>query len=874
MLSIMKPDRTPIKRKPRPTPKPKTVERHVEKDPVEVFCRIRPVETPDQEECISVIDSSTVKLTPPVTSFAFRNGNAKEQLYKFQNVFGPDTTQKELFDHVAKPLVSEVLNGKNGLLFAYGVTGSGKTYSMEGVPQDGGIVRRTLDVIFNSIQDYQARRCTFKPDRMNGFDGQSESDAFSDRRRMDATPNRITRTNKPRRETSGSQDNSQRIPDTSRIENIDEDNVFSLFVSYIQIYNNYIYDLLEEVLEIGPSRGLQTKILREDAQHNMYVHGCVEMEVKSPEDALEILYKGQKRRKIAYTRLNCESSRSHSIFTIRVVQAPLDAQGEDVVTDKNAITVSQLSLVDLAGSERNIRTKAVGDRIKEAGNINNSLMNLRACIEALRENQMMGGLKKVPYRDSKLTHYFKNYFDGEGKVNMVVCVNPKADDYDETLTVMKFAQLASEVQIQRVIQPVRHDLGLPPGRRRANQLFKEVRRRLEAEGENTKNLEVDLTPIYTLAPDWPAVTYTPETLEEVFTKLKAYLQKRVNSREKLKIDLKDKFSAVHLAIMDMEKENIIMKKEIASLRSLYGDAMSKVRSLESMLLNAESANESLQRKFSDYNNLVDDYNGVRDELDMAKTQGHLDKQRMKAWHKTKLEQEKEKIKNGLNAKFTQKKSKIYHTQVRALQEILLDGTSNTPVSFPPSSSDSDLSQIRPTARSAIKASTSDPKLNSSQAVPTPDLYGPAVVNLRHRRSRSQGAEVWLDHRPTHEVPSGTVLQPALQRCRSVTRLRSGDLTDGHVTNYCLTSQHQDSEGELETKLYKGDVLPTAGGGSQVVFQDVEILKQRDPLAVPSRKRSSDGTPKVDALTVQDRCAASIEGHTTPRPFVLNKRSRF
>lgn len=60
-------------------------------------------------------------------------------------------------------------------------------------------------------------------------------------------------------------------------------------------------------------------------------------------------------------------------------------------------------------------------------------MNLRTCIEILRENQETGGNKKVPYRDSKLTHYFKNFFDGEGKVRMVVCVNPRAEDYDETL---------------------------------------------------------------------------------------------------------------------------------------------------------------------------------------------------------------------------------------------------------------------------------------------------------------------------------------------------------------------------------------------------------------------------------------------------------
>lgn len=69
----------------------------------------------------------------------------------------------------------------------------------------------------------------------------------------------------------------------------------------------------------------------------------------------------------------------------------------------------------------------------KTGNINNSLMTLRTCLEILRENQTQGTNKIVPYRDSKITHLFKNYFDGEGDVRMIVCVNPNVDDYDETI---------------------------------------------------------------------------------------------------------------------------------------------------------------------------------------------------------------------------------------------------------------------------------------------------------------------------------------------------------------------------------------------------------------------------------------------------------
>ncbi len=137
-------------------------------------------------------------------------------------------------------------------------------------------------------------------------------------------------------------------------------------------------------------------------------------------------------------------------------------------------------------------------------------MTLRSCIETLRENQQNNTAKMVPYRDSKITHLFKvnvhftlvvsiiyyyyfftiqSYFDGEGKVRMIVCVNPRADDYDETLSVMRFAEMAQEVQIARAVQPnVRLEAtpratpagsALIPGRRKANRVLTEAYRKLE-----------------------------------------------------------------------------------------------------------------------------------------------------------------------------------------------------------------------------------------------------------------------------------------------------------------------------------------------------------------------------------------------------------
>lgn len=109
--------------------------------------------------------------------------------------------------------------------------------------------------------------------------------------------------------------------------------------------------------------------------------------------------------------------------------------------------MSQLSLVDLAGSERTKRTKNTGSRLREAGNINSSLMALRNCMEALRENIFNGTKKIVPYRDSKLTLLFKNYFEGNGKLKMLLCINPRSIEFDETINVLKFSDLVKDILV-------------------------------------------------------------------------------------------------------------------------------------------------------------------------------------------------------------------------------------------------------------------------------------------------------------------------------------------------------------------------------------------------------------------------------------------
>lgn len=112
-----------------------------------------------------------------------------------------------------------------------------------------------------------------------------------------------------------------------------------------------------------------------------------------------------------------------------------------------------------------------------------------------------------------------------------------------------------------------------------------------------------------------------------------------------------------------------------------------------------------------------------------------------------------------------------------------------------------------------------------------------VANKRYRRSRSAG-DVWVEHRPAMPTPLGTVLQPVINRRKSLTKLtKKKEIVNSKHSKYLLISQNQDDEGDLETKLYKGDIIPTCSGGAQVIFDDVEKLKQESPVKCDSTKKN-------------------------------------
>jgi kinesin family member 23 len=224
------------------TPKSRQTSREsLVKDPVQVFCRIRPMQGDNEISCIRVVSSRQVALIPPESAINYKIMNTRETHYGFKHIFDTQSNQQEIFSTVAQPLVESLVKGKNGLLFSYGVTGSGKTFTMTGNRQNRGIMPRCLDVLFKTISDYQAKKYVFKPDRFNGFDVQLEAQAALERQaEMNARLHRLER------KDTDIEIASRASADITALHGLDEDNSYAVFITYIEIYNNSVFDLLEQ----------------------------------------------------------------------------------------------------------------------------------------------------------------------------------------------------------------------------------------------------------------------------------------------------------------------------------------------------------------------------------------------------------------------------------------------------------------------------------------------------------------------------------------------------------------------------------------------------------------------------------------------------
>uniref|UniRef100_H2YQY4 Kinesin-like protein n=1 Tax=Ciona savignyi TaxID=51511 RepID=H2YQY4_CIOSA len=835
-------------------------------DPVEVCARIRNKSNNKEESCIKVINDTTIHLTPGDSKLFMVNNiyflsSYQQTECQFSRVFDSNVSQKRLFDCVAQTMVDDLVRGKNGLLFTYGVTSSGKTYTMTGSLEEPGFLPRCLDMLFNSITAVQASKYVFVPDGMNGFHVQSEADALLEKQERDILPQLTPKT--PNKIESAATFSFRNINVHYKEKNINPECRYSVFVSYVEIYNDYVYDLLGDV-QLDPfnrPKPPQSKRLREDKNKNMFVYGVSQVEVASTEEAFAAFQQGQERRRIAHTQLNAESSRSHSILNIRLVQAPLDPLGEDLLQERSLICASQLSLVDLAGSERMARTGAGGERSREAGNINSSLMTLRRCLEQLRENQKNGSSDMVKYRNSKLTHLFKSYFEGHGKVKMVVCLNPNMAEYDENIHVVQFAEMAQQVEVARsedfksFTPPTTLHPSPPP---------------------QTDDGESDWeSPDYSLGQPFPNLEVMDYADNETVPGLISMLEHRIGRMNAIKKRVSRYGEIFRSNLSSCTQHEQSVQQQLKDCEADLANKTKELNKLDRQVKKLESKNQVLTRTTQVFEKekkqLQDQLSDAEAMLKSSQSDSRRLEMKMKgavANTKAHVEKECEKRVRTVQTEM-QEKMWVKDERLRQLKNIISTGGGR---------------EGRPTAARRCQTPLKQP-ISSVSSVSTGCWgIGPGPpVATKHRRSCSASHSNWLAHLPSSTVQTETILQPAIRPNKVVNVPSPKDVAG--ASKYLLTHQREDGTGEIETQLVKGEVFHTRSGGQQVQFVDIETLKQHDPQknekkSITSRRKRRSETSIEEASVdeqsswtdVETRCAYGI-GNTNNVAAVTNKRKK-
>lgn len=317
--------------------------------------------------------------------------------YVYDNVFSPHDQNARVYDNAAKRLVRRVMEGYHGTVFAYGMTGTGKTFSMQGTANSPGVIPLAITDIFSYIRENPSRE-------------------------------------------------------------------FLLRVSYLEIYNEKIYDLLNQST---PGAQQEEIKLREDSKRGVYATPLKEEIVQSPNQLLRVIARGDLARRTGSTQFNARSSRSHAVVQI-VVESRARAQDHGAYFEKETrrtdrimpggVLVSTLSLIDLAGSEKAADNK---ERRTEGSHINKSLLTLGTVIGRLSHEDekdekdsaksVEKGLRHLPYRDSKLTRLLQPALSGNSLVSILCTIQLSSSGTSaalasshtgETINTLKFASRA------------------------------------------------------------------------------------------------------------------------------------------------------------------------------------------------------------------------------------------------------------------------------------------------------------------------------------------------------------------------------------------------------------------------------------------------
>ncbi|XP_015189027.1 PREDICTED: kinesin-like protein KIF20A [Polistes dominula] len=421
---------------------------------LKVYLRLKPFPRkikllPEQEDAYKIINSTTLVTKLPYlesnSSFArAKNSDIACRTYTFTQTFGPETTQLQLFDQVIKQQMIDFLAGQSCNVMTYGTTNSGKSHTLQGSITSPGIIPRALEFVFSIIT----------PKSIPSFKPVYHSDAIflnslERAQELEAKTKLLSFSSVDKNQYINTYKQMQKILQEESPLRTSEctDAHYSVWVSFAEIYNETIYDLLT----VDCQKKKVPLKLATDNHGRAFIKGLNSVYVNSGAEAYQVLMAGQYNLKVAATALNARSSRSHCIFTIKLLKYYSDNLSDSV-------GLSTFSFCDLAGSERLKKTLNIGDRLKEAQNINTSLLVFGKCLKSIYDSQL-SKLKSEPvigpFRESKLTRLYQRALSGREHIALIVNVNPLPNLYVETQNVLNFAAIAKKIVIEPKVKEKR-----------------------------------------------------------------------------------------------------------------------------------------------------------------------------------------------------------------------------------------------------------------------------------------------------------------------------------------------------------------------------------------------------------------------------------
>lgn len=326
-----------------------------------------------------------------------------------------------------KNLVDKTLEGYNSTALAYGVTGTGKTHTMF------GNIKFTFENSKEQNTFYLNTLKNVNYDFPKIINSQNNSCKVNDNQfgiciyAIDYLFKKIKEINIKSFNSNNSSHSNIQDKDKINILN-NEIKSFSINLTYLEIYNEQVIDLLSDKKEKPESL-----LILEDPNKGICVPDITQHKITDVSQVINLILIGNSRRTMAPTSANQFSSRSHAILEFNIEQINLTTE----------ITISsKLCLVDLAGSERGGLEKGV--RREEGSNINKSLLALGNCINILSDKTKKNNF--VPYRDSKLTRLLKDSLSGNISTILIACISPSISSYDETLNTLKYASRARNIE--------------------------------------------------------------------------------------------------------------------------------------------------------------------------------------------------------------------------------------------------------------------------------------------------------------------------------------------------------------------------------------------------------------------------------------------